>query len=152
MMTGIFAARNLMFGERNDLWSVNTEPDYHEEALITDEAIDDALAQVFTRLDRVAFGVALGAVAGASLFLATLILVAKGGSVVGPTLSLLRQYFPGYRVSAVGSLLGLIYGSVIGFACGWMFAFLRNAVLFLYVARAYRKAQRGLLRRFFDYT
>jgi protoporphyrinogen oxidase len=152
MMTGIFAARNLMFGERNDLWSVNTELDYHEEALVADKVIDEALAQVFTRLDRVAFGVALGTVAGAALFLATLALVLKGGSVVGPTLSLLRQYFPGYRVSAAGSLVGFIYGSVVGFACGWSFAFLRNAVLFLYVARAYRKAQRGLLRRFLDYT
>jgi protoporphyrinogen oxidase len=152
MMTGIFAARNLMFGERNDLWSVNTEQDYHEEALVADKVIDEALAQVFTRLDRVAFGVALGTVAGGALFLATLILVLKGGSVVGPTLSLLRQYFPGYRVSASGSLIGFIYGSVVGFACGWGFAFLRNAVLFLYVARAYRKAQRGLLRRFLDYT
>lgn len=152
MMTGILAARNLLFHEANDLWSVNTELDYHEEAVIADRVIDDALAQVFTRLDRIALGTAIGAVAGAALFLATLTLVVKGGDVVGPNLRLLSQYFPGYRVSVAGSVAGLVYGSIVGFACGWLFAFLRNAVLFLYVARAYRKAQRGLLRRFFDYT
>ena len=31
MLTGMFAVRNL-FGENHDLWSVNTEPSYHEEA------------------------------------------------------------------------------------------------------------------------
>jgi len=148
MMTGILAARNLVGCERNDLWSVNTESEYHEEAVMADKVVDDALAQVFTRLDRVAFGAAVGAVAGVGLFAATLWLVALG---IKP-LQLLNQYLPGYRVSPAGSMVGLAYGSVIGFACGWLFAFVRNAVLFLYVARAYRKAQRGLLRRFFDYT
>jgi len=31
MLTGMLAVRNLTRGERNDLWSVNTEPEYHEE-------------------------------------------------------------------------------------------------------------------------
>lgn len=152
MMTGMLAARNLTAGEKNDLWSVNTEQEYHEEALVEDKAVEEALTEVFSRLDRLAFGVGVGAVAGVALFLATLLLVLKGGDVVGPNLRLLRQFFPGYRVTAAGSVVGLFYASAIGFACGWLFAFLRNAVLFLYVARAYRKAQRGLLRRFFDYT
>jgi protoporphyrinogen oxidase len=152
MMTGMLAARNLTLGEKNDLWSVNTDQEYHEEALVADEAVEEALTSVFSRLDRLAFGVGVGAVAGGALFLATLALVLKGGDVVGPNLRLLGQYFPGYRVTAAGSVVGLFYAAAIGFGCGWGFAFLRNAVLFLYVARAYRKAQRGLLRRFFDYT
>lgn len=151
MMTGMLAARNLTVGERNDLWSVNTDQEYHEEALVEDKAVE-ALTSVFSRLDRLAFGVGVGAVAGLALFIATLVLVLKGGDVAGLNLRLLGQYFPGYRVTAAGSVVGLLYASAIGFACGWLFAFLRNAVLFLYVARAYRKAQRGLLRRFFDYT
>lgn len=150
MLTGMLAARNLVLGERNDLWDVNTEPDYHEEAP-AEEAFEDALARTFTRLDRTAFGAALGAVCGAGLFLATLWLVVKGGAVVGPNLRLLRQYFPGFTVSLPGGLIGLAYGFTAGFVAGWVFAFLRNAVLFLYVAGVYRKAQRGLLRRFFDY-
>lgn len=31
MMTAIYAARNIM-GEKNDLWAINTEPEYHETA------------------------------------------------------------------------------------------------------------------------
>jgi protoporphyrinogen oxidase len=152
MLTGMLAARNLTLGEKNDLWSVNTDQEYHEEALVEDKAVEEALTSVFSRLDRLALGVGVGAVAGVALFLATLALVLKGGDVVGPNLRLVAQYFPGYRVTAAGSIVGLLYASAMGFACGWLFAFLRNAVLFLYVARAYRKAQRGLLRRFFDYT
>jgi protoporphyrinogen oxidase len=155
MMTGKLAARNLAFGERHDLWSVNTEPEYHEEAVVEEaealRALEEALARVFTRLDRIAFGAAVGAVSGAALFLATLWLVLKGGQVVGPNLRLLGQYFPGYRVTLSGSLFGLAYGFASGFISGWLFAFLRNAALFLYLGRVHRKAQRALLRRFFDY-
>ncbi len=31
MLTGLLAVRNLLEGERNDLWRVNTEQEYHEE-------------------------------------------------------------------------------------------------------------------------
>jgi len=151
MMTGILAARNVALAERNDLWSVNTDSEYHEEALVPDQVIEEAFARVFTRLDRIAFGAALGIVCGAALFAATLALVVKGGDVVGPNLRLLRQYFPGYRVTPAGSLVGLAYGFCGGYVLGWLFAFLRNAAMFIYIARAYRRAQRGLLRRFFDY-
>ncbi len=30
MMTALCAARNVL-GEKNDLWAINTEPEYHEE-------------------------------------------------------------------------------------------------------------------------
>lgn len=151
MMTGMLAVRNLVLGERHDLWSVNIDPEYHEEKVVDQDAalraLEEALARVFTRLDRTAFGAAVGTVSGAALFLATLLLVAKG---IKP-LQLLNQYFPGYSVSLLGSIIGLLYGSAFGFISGWLFAFLRNAMLFLYLARVHRKAQRGLLRRFFDY-
>ena len=32
MLTGLAAARNLALGERNDLWRINADPEYHEEA------------------------------------------------------------------------------------------------------------------------
>lgn len=32
MLTGMLAVRNMIFGEKNDLWSVNAEPEYHEES------------------------------------------------------------------------------------------------------------------------
>ncbi|MGE5304043.1 MAG: NAD(P)/FAD-dependent oxidoreductase [Alphaproteobacteria bacterium] len=159
MLTGLLAVRNLAFGEQNDLWSVNTDQEYHEEiraetGLVTPdigEALEGALAQVFLKLDRVAFGLSLGTLSGLVLFLATLILVLKGGDVVGPQLGLLSHYFPGYSVTAHGSLLGLFYGFVTGFSGGWGFAFFRNATVFLYAAAVHRRAELYLLRKLFEY-
>ena len=99
MLTGLLAVRNLAGGERHDLWSVNTEPEYHEEVGVSEDeaaALEGRLAEIFPRVDGVALGTAAGAVAGALLFIATLILVVKGGSVVGPRLALLAQFLPGY--------------------------------------------------------
>jgi hypothetical protein len=31
MLTGMLAVRNLVLGEHNDLWCVNTDQEYHEE-------------------------------------------------------------------------------------------------------------------------
>ena len=152
MLTGMLAVRNLAFGEQNDLWSVNTDQEYHEEIraeadpLLPDigEAVERALARVFLKLDRVAFGLSLGT-------LATLVLVLKGGDSVGPRLELLSQYFPGYSVTALGSLVGLFYGFITGFTGGWGFAFLRNAAVFLYAAAVHRRAELNVLRKLFEY-
>ena len=73
------------------------------------------------RLSALASGLVAGILGGAGLFLATLWLVLKGGNPVGPHLALLGQFFVGYRVTPLGSLVGLAYGSVTGFAlffCG----------------------------------
>ncbi len=150
MLTGLLAVRNLVLGERNDLWSVNTEAEYHEE--ITEKALVPALEEYFPRIDRVALAGATGAAGGLALFLATMLLVLKGGAVVGPTLGLLGQYFPGYTVSLSGALLGLLYGFLAAGALGWTFALLRNTVLLLYVAIVRRRVELGLLRRFLEFV
>jgi hypothetical protein len=144
--------RNLVLGEQNDLWSVNADREYHEEihGEVT-EVVQDVLARAFPKLDRVAFGLSLGGVAGVLLFLATLILVLKGGDEVGPNLQLLSQYFPGYSVTPLGSVLGLAYGFTFAFLGGWMFAVLRNATLFIYMATARRRAEWEILRRLLGY-
>lgn len=156
MLTGILAVRNAILGEANDLWSVNADEEYHEEIRESKEEAPDvevrgALATAFSKLDRVAFGLSLGITAGVLLFLATWMLVIKGGAVVGPHLALLSQYFPGYRVTPVGSLLGLVYGFMAGFAAGWLYAFVRNAVVLLYLAVIQRRARQLLVRRWLDY-
>jgi protoporphyrinogen oxidase len=160
MLTGMLAVRNLIHGENHNLWSVNTDQEYHEEIRekielepqITPATVKEAFAQAFPKLDRMAFGVSLGTATGMLLFLATLILVLKGGTVVGPTLQLLEQYFPGYNVTISGSLLGLGYGFFTGFAGGWGFAFLRNITAFLYMALIHRRAERMLLRKLLEYV
>ncbi len=159
MLTGMLAVRNMVFGEHHDLWSVNGEQEYHEEVR-TDtpkgvegvaEVIEETITHVFERLDPVAFGLSVGIIAGLGLLLATLTLVLKDGGPVGPTLQLLNQYFPGYSVTILGSLLGLIYGFAAGFVAGWSFAFLRNTVTFLYMAVISRRIELHLMRQVLDF-
>ena len=112
MLTGMLAVRNATLGERNDLWSVNADEEYHEEIRQAEapEAsdADEAVSEVFTRIDGMALGLAAGITSGVLLLLATIALVVKGGGGAG--LDLLGQYFPGYSVSLRGSILGLVYG------------------------------------------
>jgi hypothetical protein len=137
----MLAVRNVLEGERNDLWSVNADQEYLEEMEIpqaaaeTAAAVESAVGEALLRLDA-----------------ATLVLVLKGGSVVGPNLQLLGYFFPGYRVTLGGSLIGLVYGFLIGFLSGWSFAFLRNASVFLYVTMVRRRVERRMLRRIFEYV
>jgi protoporphyrinogen oxidase len=157
MVTGLLAVRNLTRGERHDLWNVNTDPEYHEvvgvegresEALA---AMEGRLAEIFPRVDGVALGIGAGAVSGALLSLATLILVLQGGAVIGPYFNLFGQFLPGYSVTVRGSALGLAYGFTGGFVAGWGFAVLRNVSLFLSFAVLRRRAQLGLLKRLFEF-
>lgn len=155
MLTGLLAVRNLESGVRHDLWSVNTEPEYHEEVGVSDAeaaVLEGRITEIFPRVDGVALGAATGVVAGALLGLATLVLVWKGGPVVGPTLGLLAQFLPGYSVTAAGSLIGLAYGALGGFVAGWGFAVIRNLTLFLSLSFLRRRAQRHLLKRFLEFV
>lgn len=95
--------------------------------------LDKLIVQSLAKLDGLALGVSIGVVAGLGLFLATNLLLFKGGAVVGPTLGLLSQYFPGYEVTFRGSFIGLIYGFLSGFVVGWLIAVLRNAMVRVYL-------------------
>jgi len=157
MLTGMLAVRNITLGEQNDLWSVNGEQEFHEELrenvkpLAALETVKDGFAHAFPKLDRLALGISTGMMAGLILFLATLILVIKGGAVVGPNLQLLGNFFPGYSVSFFGSLLGLGYGFITGFTAGWGFAFVRNVSVFFLMAFIHQRAERLLLKKLLDY-
>lgn len=103
-----------------------------EKEIITNPA-DKLIIQSLAKLDQTALGIAIGTLLGVVVFLATNILVLKGGQTIGPNLALLNQYFIGYTVSFTGSLIGLIYGSIFGFILGWLIAFLRNAMITIYL-------------------
>ncbi len=158
MLTGMLAVRNVLEGERNDIWSVNADQEYLEEMEIPEAApetlaaVESAVSQALVRLDRTAFGLATGALAGIGLFAVTLILVLKGGPLVGPNLRLLGHFFPGYRVTLGGSFIGLVYGFLTGFVGGWSFALLRNTAVFLYITAIQRRVERRLLRKMFEYV
>jgi protoporphyrinogen oxidase len=159
MLTGLLAVKNAVAGDTNDLWSVNTDQEYLEEIRgempgdmeEVSQVIEGAIARVFPKLDRVAFGVSLGATAGVLLFLATIASVVRGGEVIGPNLQLLREYFPGYSVTVAGSFLGVLYGFLSGFVSGWSFAFLRNGSMFLTMALIHRRAEWKLMQDLFRY-
>jgi protoporphyrinogen oxidase len=157
MLTGMLAVRNVVLGERNDLWAVNVDEEYHEEVHAegpSDEierAVEVALSHVFNKLDPVALGVAVGSVSGLVLCAMTAAVALGGHSELASYLRLLSQYFPGYRVSAAGGLLGLLYGFATGLAGGWLFASMRNAALAVYLSVTYRRSERSVLERLFDH-
>jgi hypothetical protein len=81
------------------------------------------------RLNAKVHGAVTGLVLGLAIFVATNWLVLKGGKVVGPHLALLGQFFIGYRVTFVGSLIGFAYGFVSGFVIGYFVAFMYNRLV-----------------------
>lgn len=109
----------------------STNSDLAEE-IYSDET-DKLIVESLAKIDGLALGVSLGTLFGLGIFLATNILILKGGDVVGPNLALLSQYFVGFEVSLKGSVIGLIYGLIAGFTTGWLIAFLRNIVVTIYV-------------------
>ncbi|MBL8962025.1 MAG: hypothetical protein JNJ98_19335 [Gemmatimonadetes bacterium] len=76
---------------------------------------DKTIQEGILALNARAWGISFGLLAGGALFLATNFLVIKGGVHVGRHLALIEAFFPGYRVSFAGSLIGFVYA----FVCGW---------------------------------
>jgi hypothetical protein len=90
---------------------------------------EQELRLAVARLNERAWGITVGLLLGAGLFLATLILVVKGGPNPGPHLSLLKVYFPGYRVTLLGSLIGFVYAFVLGYALGRLLGSVYNMLV-----------------------
>lgn len=157
MITAMMAVRNLMLGETNNLWEINNDHAYHEEIQSDElenpdlvEVLRQNIIKVFPRMDTVAFGLSTGITSGLLLFLATIILVIKDGPMIGANLQLLNAYFPGYHVNLPGSLVGLFYGTVIGFIFGWVVAYLRNFCAYLSVMILDRKIEMNTMRRLLE--
>ena len=87
----------------------------------------------------------MGLVCGLWVIVATAVLVIRGGDPIGPTLSLLGQYFPGYTVTWAGAILGFLYAFAAGFIFGYGFASMRNTFLWIYIHWARRRAQQAAL-------
>lgn len=79
-------------------------------------------------LNAKAFGLVLGLMFGLIIFIATNWLVLKGGERVGPHLQLLSQYFIGYRVTFLGSLIGFAYGFALGTLSGAFIGWIYNKI------------------------
>lgn len=155
MITGRMAVRNLLFGERNDLWSVNAEAEYHEEVRYDEkksmETLKEKITHIFPRIDPVALGFSLGITAGALIFVATLFLVIKDGGTAGPHLALLSNLVPGFTVTSRGAVVGLVSFFILGFIFGSTFAYLRNLAVFISARVIHRDIELYHLRRLFDF-
>lgn len=92
------------------------------------EGLEELVRTRALHLSAAVNGLATGLIAGLALFIATNWLVVKGGAVVGPHLALLGQFFIGYRVSFVGSLIGFAYAFAGGYILGYGVARMYNAV------------------------
>lgn len=66
---------------------------------------------------------------GLLLFSMTVWLLVKDGPGAGPHLSLLGNYFIGYSVTWVGSIVGLVYGALTGGIIGWVIGAIYNLVV-----------------------
>jgi hypothetical protein len=81
------------------------------------------------RLNAVVTGLVTGLMAGLTLFVATNWLVVKGGVVVGPHLALLNQFFLGYRVTFLGSIVGFAWAFGLGFVAGFAMVRIYNLLV-----------------------
>jgi len=89
----------------------------------------DSLNQAILRLNGRAWGIATGLLLGGILFIATNVLVIKGGFDVGRHLRLLSVFFPGYSVTFVGSFVGFVYAFVLGYALGRLIGSVYNRLV-----------------------
>jgi len=95
--------------------------------------IEEIVLTRLLRLNATLQGIVAGLVAGIAVFAATNWLILRGGHlgpqgevIVGPHLSLLSQFFVGYRVTFLGSIIGFAYAFVLGFRIGFGVAITYN--------------------------
>ena len=98
--------------------SENKSDQFYEPMNGTDKAEDEMIRRAVLRLNGNILGFVFGSVAAVVIFVATNWLVIKGGETVGPHLGLLGQFFIGYSVTFVGSLIGAVYGFFVGYLSG----------------------------------
>jgi hypothetical protein len=82
----------------------------------------EILSAVFAKMDVPAMTVAVGILCSLLLFLATAILLIQTvpeNHLVGPHLSDLADYLPGYEVSWLGAIVGAFYGFLAGAVAGF---------------------------------
>ncbi len=87
------------------------------------------VSRAVARIHAGVLAVVCGLIGGVGLFTMTVWLLIRGGPRVGQHLSLLGQYFYGYTVTWGGSLVGLVYGAVIGGIVGWLIGAVYNGVV-----------------------
>src|SRR5262245_39860019 len=86
------------------------------------------LETMLPRLNARVLGLTLGGLSATALFLATNVLILRGGPSPGQLLGRLSWYFPWYEVSFVGSLVGALWAFLWGFVAGSVISLVYNLV------------------------
>ena len=115
-----------------------------------DYIVDSPLLRAFAPLHRSALGIACAVVLGGLVFIATLVLVIHGGYRY-EKFYLLAQFFWGYSVSWTGALIGLFWGSIVGFILGYGFALVRNAAVWMWLTVIRSQAEMEQYSDFLDH-
>ena len=170
MLTAVYAAHNII-GGRHDVWAVNTDMEYHEEGRVAqlnpgDRLVpapvsvsvadeiqgqeDEVIEAMFARLDPLALGVAVGTVSAFGTLVATAILLFKGGTVIGPNLSLLKHYLFGFEMTWAGAFVGFLEAGLWGLAFGFCTAGLRNWTLNVYASLVRQRGEADARRDLLD--
>jgi len=76
------------------------------------------------KLSIKALALTLGIFWGVGLFIITWWIIITGGATGEPTF--IGRVYLGYRINAIGSVIGLLWGFVDGLICGAIFAWLYN--------------------------
>lgn len=91
------------------------------------EQVGKAVARIQTSVLTVVFAL----ISGFGLFLMTAWLLIRSGKRVGVHLQLLGNYFPGYSVTWLGSVVGFFYAALVGGFIGWSIGTIYNKVVSL---------------------
>lgn len=113
--------------------------------------IEHGLLLAFAPLHRLALGAACGVVMGGMIFLATVLLLVKGGYPIGPNLALLGEFMIGYSVTIGGAFIGLTWGFVIGYVLGWGFAVAHNVAIWAWLVVIRSRAEMDQYGDFLDH-
>ena len=97
---------------------------------------EEKLLQAVAILNAKVLGLILGIIIGLVIFVATNWLLLKGPQpgpsgeyVLGPHMELLSQFFIGYGVSFLGSIIGFIYGFAVGTIGGALIGWIYNRIV-----------------------
>ncbi len=97
---------------------------------------EEKLLRAVVLLNSKTLGLILGILFGLLIFIATNWLIIKGPQltpdgeyVVGPHLQLLSQFFIGYEVSFLGSIIGFLYGFGVGTFSGATIGWIYNKIV-----------------------
>jgi ABC-type nitrate/sulfonate/bicarbonate transport system permease component len=103
--------------------------------MANDILLEEKLLRRILRLNGKILGLVLGILFGLTIFIGTNWLLIKEAfapsreHIVGPHLQLLSQFFLGYRVSFLGSIIGFFYGFALGTLCGSAIGWIYNKIV-----------------------